>query len=120
MREHQHQKSERIAVVRRVAKRLHAAEAAIDQAIIALSELNRELPEARIHAGLSATVGQEAFTCSAGALVHLVQSRAKTVDAHAALAETQSEMGLGALAMGDGWKINEKKFGKLSVVDLAA
>jgi hypothetical protein len=120
MRESKQEKADRIAVVRRVAKRLHAAEAAIDQAIIAMSELNRELPGARIEAGLSAIVGQEAFSCSAGALAHLVESRARTVDAHAALANTQSELGLGALAMGDGWKINEKKFARLSVVDVAA
>jgi hypothetical protein len=105
MRNTHQTKQAQIAVVRRVATKLHAAEEAIDKAIIMLSELNRELPEARMEANLSATVGQEAFTASADALALLVQSRAKTVSAHGALAATQSDMGLGTYAMGDGWKV---------------
>jgi hypothetical protein len=94
-----------IAAVRRVATKIHAAEDAIDQAIIKLAELNMELPIARIDAKLSATVAQPAFDNVAGALASLMDSRNKTVKAHEALAETQRDLGLGAMAMGDGWKI---------------
>jgi hypothetical protein len=95
----------RIAAVRRVADKIHAAEDAIDQAIIKLAELNVELPMARIDANLSATVAQPAFDNVAGALASMMESRHKTVKAHEALAETQRDLGLGAMAMGDGWKI---------------
>jgi hypothetical protein len=97
--------SSKIAVVRSVAAKLHAAENAIDLAIIALSELNSELPSARMEANLSATVCQPAFELSAQALQSLIQCRRQTIDAHGALADTQRDMGLGAYAMGDGWKI---------------
>jgi hypothetical protein len=97
--------SSKIAVVRSVAAKLHAAENAIDLAIIALSELNSELPSARMEANLSATVCQPAFELSAQALQSLIQCRRQTIDAHGALADTQRDMGLGAYAMGDLWKL---------------
>lgn len=97
--------STKIAVVRGVAAKLHAAEEAIDLAIIKLSELNSELPSARMEAKLSATVCQPAFDLSAQALHSLIQCRRQTVEAHEVLAETQRDIGLGAHAMGDGWKI---------------
>lgn len=99
--------STKISVVRGVAAKLHAAEEAIDLAIIKLSELNSELPSARIEAKLSATVCQPAFDLSAQALQSLVQCRRQTVEAHGALADAQRDIGLGAYAMGDGWKILE-------------
>lgn len=95
----------KIAVVRAVASKLHAAEEAIDNAIMKLAALNGELPAARLEAGLSATVCQGAFDSSAQALVALVQCRKQTIEAHAALYNTQRDMGLAAHAMGDGWKI---------------
>jgi hypothetical protein len=97
--------STKISVIRGVAAKLHAAEEAIDLAIVALSELNSELPNARIEAKLSATVGQSAFELSAQALQSLIQCRRQTIEAHGALADTQRDMGLGSYAMGDGWKI---------------
>ena len=97
--------SSKIAVVRGVATKLHAAEDAIDLAIIKLSELNSELPTARMEAKLSATVCQPAFDLSAQALQSLIQCRRQTVEAHAVLAGTQRDIGLGAYAMGDMWKL---------------
>jgi hypothetical protein len=97
--------SAKIAVVRGVAAKLHAAEEAIDLAIIKLSELNSELPSARMEAKLSATVCQPAFDLLAQALQSLIRCRRQTVDAHEVLAVTQREIGLGAFAMGDLWKL---------------
>ena len=96
---------EKIAAVRSVASKLHAAEDAIDMAIIKLSELNLELPVARMNANLSAMVAQPAFNLVSEALRTLVQCRQQTIDAHAALSETQYDLGLGAMAMGEAWKI---------------
>lgn len=96
---------EKIAAVRSVASKLHAAEEAIDLAIIKLSELNLELPVARMNANLSAMVAQPAFNLASEALRTLVKCRQQTVEAHEALSETQHDLGLGAMAMGEGWKI---------------
>ncbi len=98
-------KHRRIAAVRSVAAKLHAAEEAIDLAIIKMCELNSELPTARLNANISATVGQLALDQITEALRSLTLSRKQTVEAHAALAQTQRDMGLGAMAMGEGWKI---------------
>ena len=97
--------STKIAVVRGVAAKLHAAEEAIDLAIIKLSELNSELPTARMEAKLSATVCQPAFDLSAQALQSLILCRRQTVEAHEVLAGTQRDIGLGTHAMGDLWKL---------------
>lgn len=96
---------QKIAVIRSVASKLHAAEEAIDLAIIKICELNSELPTARLGAKLSATVCQPAFDLSASALQTLILCRSQTVQAHEVLAQTQRDMGLGAYAMGDGWKV---------------
>lgn len=97
--------SQKIAIIRSVASKLHAAEEAIDLAIIKICELNSELPSARLGAKLSATVCQPAFDLSASALQNLILCRSQTVQAHEVLAQTQRDMGLGAYAMGDGWKV---------------
>jgi hypothetical protein len=95
---------QKVAIIRSVASKLHAAEEAIDLAIIKICELNSELPAARLGAKLSATVCQPAFDLSASALQNLILCRSQTVQAHEVLAQTQRDMGLGAHAMGDGWK----------------
>ncbi|MVZ98111.1 hypothetical protein EUU23_10445 [Sphingorhabdus sp. IMCC26285] len=114
--------STKISVVRGVAAKLHAAEEAIDLAIIKLSELNCELPAARMEAKLSATVCQPAFDLSVQALQSLVQCRRQTVEAHEVLAGTQRDIGLGAYAMGDGWKVfqSEQANPLILVADKAA
>jgi hypothetical protein len=95
----------RISAVRSVTTKLHEVEEAIDLAIIKMCELNSELPSARLKANLSATVAQPAFDLAAEALRSLILSRKQTVEAHESLAQTQRDMGLGAMAMGEGWKI---------------
>jgi hypothetical protein len=95
----------RISAVRSVATKLHEVEEAIDFAIIKMCELNSELPSARLRANLSATVAQPAFDLAAEALRSLILSRKQTVEAHESLAQTQRDMGLGAIAMGEVWKI---------------
>lgn len=98
-------KLKRISAVRSITTKLHAAEEAIDLAIIKMCELNSELPSARLKANLSATIAQPAFDRAAEALSSLILSRKYTVEAHESLAQTQRDMGLGAQAMGDGWKL---------------
>jgi hypothetical protein len=99
----------KIAAVRSVASKLHAAEEAIDLAIIKLCELNSELPMARLEANISATVCQPAFDLSGNALQSLIKCRSQTTKAHEVLAQTQRDMGLGAYAMGGLWKLAEAK-----------
>jgi hypothetical protein len=95
----------RIAAVRSVASKLHAAEEALDLAIIKMCELNAELPAARLDANISATVSQAAFDLAARALKTLIRCRSQTVQTHEVLAKTQHDMGLGFFASGDAWKI---------------
>ena len=95
----------RISAVRSVSSKLHAAEEAIDLAIIKMCEFNSELPTARMKANMSATVAQPALDFASEALRSLVQSRQHAVAAHETLAQTQRDMGLGAMAMGESWKL---------------
>lgn len=98
----------KIAAVRSVASKLHAAEEAIDVAIQRLGELMAEMPAARIDASISATVGQEAFDRVANAMTAISQSRAYTVEAHESLHQTQQDMGLGITASGNMWKLVQR------------
>jgi hypothetical protein len=84
-----------------VAKRLFAAEEAIDLALARASELNGTLVSARTEAKLSATVGQDAFDSSASAFAALVRARTAIVETHNRLTEAQVQIGLRAFSFGD-------------------
>ncbi len=86
----------------KVAQRLAAAEAAIDQALTCAAELNAALPSARAEAGLSAVVGQEALDGAAEVYTRLVAARRGIVETHRMLDETKIQIGLRTVAIGDG------------------
>lgn len=88
----------------KVADSLFAAEAAIDAALARAADLSTALVNARTEANLSAIVGQEAFEGAAAALGALVRARADIVETHKRLSETQIQIGLRAVAFGDGTK----------------
>jgi hypothetical protein len=83
-----------------VAKRLFAAEQAIDDAIYKVSDLSGYMPIARTNAKLSAVVGQDAIVQAAETLSALVAARGHLVTTHNHLAETRDLIGLQAMAMG--------------------
>jgi len=85
-----------------LAKRLFAAEQAIDEAVCKMADLTGYMPIARTTANLSAVVGQDAISQAAETLSALVGARGYLVATHNRLAETRDQIGLQAMAMGSG------------------
>ena len=83
-----------------VAARLHAAESAIDDALIETARLAALLPTARVQARLAATTGQAAFDGAAASVVALTQARAALGDTHRTLAALARLMDVKPLAVG--------------------
>lgn len=90
----------RLMIGAALSARLHAAEAAIDQAMADTAGLAAALPAARLDAALSATAGQKAFNETAASLSALVAARAHIVRTHQALAALARVLGLEILAVG--------------------
>tara|TARA_B100000929_G_scaffold263418_1_gene229263 strand:- start:269 stop:616 length:348 start_codon:yes stop_codon:yes gene_type:complete len=95
-------RNQRIAAARDVADKLHAAEAAIDEAFARVAQLNMALPEARRVANLSAVVAQDVFSRAAGSMQHLAAARQEMVSAHEGLFEAQTDIGLARMNFGGG------------------
>jgi hypothetical protein len=93
--------AQRQAIARNVAERLFAAEAALDIAAARIAELNAALPMARLDARLAATIGQDAFTSSASAMMLVAETRGKIVATHTSLKQASDEIGLPAINYGD-------------------
>ena len=104
----------RLAAAKLMAEKIAACENAIDDALISAAELTSATPAARRQANLSPVVCQEALALTGEALTALHQARAKMVSAHFAFAEIRDQIGLGAYATGDLWKLPKAKH--LSVV----
>lgn len=83
-----------------LAIQLYAAEAAIDQALIASATLAAALPAARTEAWISAVTGQRAFETAAAAVSALAEARAQTVRTHHTLSALARTLGLEPLAVG--------------------
>ncbi len=84
----------------KLARRLFAAELAVDEAISKMAELTGYMPIARTDARLSAVVGQDALSKAAESLSALVGARRHLVATHRRLAETRDQIGLRAMALG--------------------
>ncbi|MFN3537365.1 MAG: hypothetical protein ACK4Y4_07975 [Brevundimonas sp.] len=87
-------------VGRDLSRKIHAAEAAMDHALIEIAALTAALPEARMRAGVSGVTGQAAFDDLAASLSSLTQARARLGGAHRTLAALARRMGLETLATG--------------------
>ncbi len=87
------------------AEKLKQAEAAIDAAVRETAELMGLLPTLRLDAQLSAVIGQEALETLGITLTHILSARRTIVKAHGDLAEVRSQIGCGALALGDLGKV---------------
>lgn len=90
----------RQTVAETVSTRLHAAEAAIDAALMEAAQLAALLPGARNEAYLSAVVGQRAFDGAAATITALSEARSHIVATHNSLAAVARKMGLGPVAVG--------------------
>lgn len=94
----------RLAIARKVADHLFAAERAIDLAFISIAELNAVLPAARLDAHLAAEIGQDALSCSAEAMILAVRMREQIVATHSNLKLASASIGLSEIGFGDGLK----------------
>jgi hypothetical protein len=93
---------ERVSAAQRIAADLHAAENAIDDAIVKIAKLAVTLPTRRIETRMSAIVGQDAVAKVTEAVAAAGQVRQMLTEAHHALSETQKQVGLGARMFGAG------------------
>jgi hypothetical protein len=105
--------------MQQVADKLFAAENAIDAALSSAAELNAALPAARLHANVSAVVGQEPLESVAEAVTALVRARHQLVRAHHQLNDTKAQMGLRTVAVGGGMPKPVETTGLRLVEDVA-
>jgi hypothetical protein len=97
----------RLNAAKEVNDRLHALEAAIDEAIARAAEFAASMPQARQRAKISAIVGQDAITKAGETLNTLIIARAQIVDAHEKLADVRDKLGLKTFMGGPLWKFKE-------------
>lgn len=98
---------ERLSAVNDVTEKLHALEAAIDNALICAGELTSTTSAARQRANLSALVAQEAISLTGDSVAALHSARARIVDAHHAFTKVQGQLGFKTTAGGALWKFFE-------------
>ncbi|WP_165183901.1 hypothetical protein [Caulobacter soli] len=91
----------RTEAARAGAEKLMRAEAAIDAALRETAELMGLLPSLRLESKLSAVLGQEAVANLGETLAHIVSARRTIIETHSALATVRTQIGCGALAVGD-------------------
>lgn len=106
----------RTEAARAGAAKLARAEAAIDAALRETAELMGLLPSLRLETNLSAMIGQEAVDNLGETLSHIVSARRTILGAHDALKTVRTQIGCGALAVGDLPKPGELAVG-LQVVE---
>lgn len=85
---------EKVFVAQRVANKLYATEAAVDAAMVEVTEMMAELIQARKDLSLSATVGNGASAKFAEAVQALAIARTAIVEAHSQLDETRLRVGI--------------------------
>ena len=91
----------RTEAARAGAEQLMRAEAAIDAALRETAELMGLLPSLRLETRLSAVIGQDAVANLGETLAHIVSARRTIIETHSALATVRTQIGCGALAVGD-------------------
>lgn len=78
----------------RVARNIHTAEHAVDNAILEVNRLISAMVESRAEAGLAAEVGQDALEASMRALASLTAARQGVIHAHSGLAQVAESQGI--------------------------
>lgn len=91
---------ERIFIAKKVASELFAVESAIEAALASTAMFAATLPEARVKAKLSATVGQGVFDSLVAAIASLNDARRHIVETHKGLDSTKDQLGMRTVAFG--------------------
>lgn len=92
---------QRRMVAEQIAGALFEAEAAIDAAISKTAALTGIMPQLRREAGASALIGQDAVERASQAIMSLAEARRAIVETHKELSIVQTQIGLGAVMLGD-------------------
>jgi hypothetical protein len=92
---------QRRMVAEQIADALFEAEAAIDTALAKTAALTGIMPSLRKEAGASALVGQDAVERASQAIMALADARRAIVETHKELSIAQTQIGLGAVMVGD-------------------
>ena len=92
---------QRRMVAEQIASALFEAERAIDDAIAKTATLTGVMPALRRQAGASALIGQDAVERASQAIMSLAEARRAIVETHKELSLAQTQIGLGAVMLGD-------------------
>lgn len=92
---------QRRMVAEQIAGALFEAEAAIDAALAKTAALTGVMPALRAEAGASALIGQDAVERASQAIMALADARRAIVETHKELSVAQTQIGLGAVMVGD-------------------
>ena len=92
---------QRRMVAEQIASALFEAEAAIDVALAKTAALTGVMPQLRREAGASALIGQDAVERASQAIMCLAEARRAIVETHKELSIAQTQIGLGAVMLGD-------------------
>ena len=93
-------KAIRTQVAQNVANHLIPAEAALDEALMSVTQLTNAIISARLEANLAASTAHNAIACMGSVTNLLTQARGELVDAHAHLAHAKVEIGLREVSFG--------------------
>ncbi|MBV9842107.1 MAG: hypothetical protein JOY99_11380 [Sphingomonadaceae bacterium] len=88
-------------VAHEIGHQMAAAEVAIDEAITRVATLMARVPQARMEADLSATVGQPVFDHMGSTISSLTSGRAEMVKVHRLLETLRRELNLPVISYGD-------------------
>ena len=94
----------RAEMARRGAEQLFQAENAIEAALCEVTSLTSTLGRMRLESNLSMVVGQEAMGALVETITMLSNARGAMVKAHGALDGVKTQIGCGAVAVGQGDK----------------
>lgn len=109
----------RVDVAVNLADQLFEAEAAIETAFKKIGALAQALPDARLGAGMAATVGQAAFAAVMDSMAGQVHSRSAMILVHKELARLKAQSPYRSVMIGGGQKSEDpvpKPTGRLAVV----
>jgi len=95
-------RNKRLEIASQLAREVHEAEAAIDQAIARVGVLMSSLPRAQADAKLSAVAGDKAFGHLQAAASGMLGSRSNMVALHNELARIKDKVGLRNVVVGIG------------------
>lgn len=111
---------QRRMIADQVAVSLFEAEAAIDAALAKTAALAGVMPGLRGEAGLSALIGQDAVERASEAIAALAQARRAIVETHKELDIAKTQIGLGAVMIGETGLKPEASIGRRALRTVAA